>query len=203
MTFCAYSPDAAPLRLVSRQELSTQASGVVRGKDLGPALWMGDFTTIALHNSRASEFEAMLDSLDGVIHSFEASDLRKRYPTAYPTGAFIDSGVLNSVNVNNKALSLRGVPAGYVVSPGDYLSFDYSGSRALHRTVEGATANGSGLTTEFEVRPHIRAGWVLSPDTPVKLKMARGLFTLAKDSRSSKLVSGRHSVITFQAIQYL
>lgn len=189
--------------LISRQEFSRQAGGATRGKDLGPALWNVSYTTGPLPNDDALAYEAKLNSLDGVIFQFEAADLRRPYPRAHPTGSGCSDGVLASVNDNNKALSLSGLTAGQKVSAGDYLSFTYGDNRALHQAMEDVTVDGSGLTAEFEVRPHIRPGWTISPATTVKLKLPRGLFTLAPGSVSSRPNGGLHSVISFQAVQYI
>lgn len=193
--------DQPKFQLVSRQEYSRTAFGTTIGKDLGSAIWSASYTTISLVNDDAVAFEAMLNSLDGVVMAFEASDLRRPYPRNYASGSFNDTGILHSVNANNKALSIGGLDAGFVISVGDYLSFDYSGSRALHQVMETVTANGSGLTAEFEVRPHIRVGWSLS--APIKLKNPRGLFTLMPGSVSSRLNGPVNSVVSFQAVQYL
>lgn len=189
------------LQLVSRQETSTQASGVVRGKDFGSALWQATYTTVPLLLRDALAFEAALNSLDGVINVFEAGDLRARYPRAYPAGVFSDTGVLNSVNANNKALSLKSLPPGFILSAGDYLAFNYGTSRALHQIVESVTADIGGNTTEFEVRPHIRPGFALN--SAVILKNPNGQFTLLPNSVSSALNSKVTCVVTFKAIQYL
>lgn len=190
-------------QLVSRQEQSRLASGITRGKDFGPALWNVSYTTAPIENDDALAYEAALNSLDGVIQAFEASDLRRTMPRMDPTGATYHDGVLLSVNANNKALALSGLVSGQVVSAGDYLSFDYSGNRALHQAMETVTANGSGVTTQFEVRPFIRTGWTLSPTTAVKLKGPKGIFNMVPGSVSSKISNAIYSVITFQAVQSL
>lgn len=189
-------------QLMSRQELSRQADGRTIGKDLGSAIWMVSYTTIPMYNDDALAYEAALNSLDGTVNTFEAADVRRLYPRQYPTGS-CNNGNLASVNANNKALSLSGLAAGQIVSAGDYLSFNYGSSVALHQAVETITANGSGLTGEFEVRPHIRPGWTLSPSTSVKLKLPRGIFTLVPGSVSSKINSSVTSKISFQAVQYI
>src|SRR5664279_857782 len=106
--------------LVSRQEISGQANGVIRGKDLGSALWQASYTTTEMVNADTLAFEAALNSLDGLTNPFEAGDLRNRYPRNYPTGSFTDSGVLATVGSNNKSLSISGLPASFVISAGDY-----------------------------------------------------------------------------------
>jgi hypothetical protein len=186
---------------VPRQEYSRLASGVTIGKDFGSALWFATYVTDVMRNDDAVAYEALLDALDGVIQPFEAFDLRRPNPRLYTDGS-ASNGVLNTVNANNKALSLSGLHAGQVVSTGDYLSFDYAGNRALHRVQETVTANGSGLTVEFEVRPHLRAGWALS--SAVNLKAPRGIFTLVPQSVTPKQASPpTFATLSFQAVQYL
>lgn len=192
----------APLRLVPQQELSTIASGVSIGKDLGPALWFGDFTTVALGNDDALAFEALLNSLDGVVQTFEAYDVRRPYPRAHADGAFTDSATLASVNANNKALALAGLASGFALSVGDYLSFDYGSSRALHQVMEPATVGAGGVTPQFEVRPHIRPGFTAG--AAVRLKKPAGLFTLLPGSVSPPTkVTARTMSLSFKIGQYL
>lgn len=190
-------------QLMFRQEYSRTAYGTTLGKDLGPALWSASYTTAPMYADEALSFEAMLNSLDGVIQQFEAGDLRRVFPKAYPDGDFADTGAIASVNANNKAISMSGLSAGFVISQGDFLAFDYGGSRALHQAVEGATANGSGVTAEFEVRPHIRPGFTLSPATAVRLKNPRGRFALVPGSVSSRVQGGLFTIVSFEAVQVI
>lgn len=190
------------ISLVSRQEFgSRSANGTTYGKDFGSALWHVGFTTGPIANDDAIAYEALLNSLDGVIGSFEAYDMRRAYPRLYPTGTGANNGVLASVNANNKAITLSGLANGQKVSIGDYLSFTYGMSRALHQAVETVTANGSGVTGEFEVRPHLRPGWTLSPATAVTLKAPSGLFSLVPGSVTARASGALHTVISFQAVQ--
>ena len=83
MSFCAFAPGTAPLRLVSRQELSSrEASGKTYAKDFGPALWIGSWTTVLLTNEDAIAFEAMLYSLKAGICG---SRIRDFTPMGYST----------------------------------------------------------------------------------------------------------------------
>jgi hypothetical protein len=203
MSFCGYAPDAVPLRLTSRQESSRTAGGVTVAKDLGPALWFGSYVTTELDLDDMVSFEATLNSLDGSIQTFEAGDMRRPYPKAHASGSFNDTGVLNAVDSNNKAIKISGLDAGFVLSVGDYLSFTYGTNRALHQVMESATANGSGLTPYFEVRPHLRVGWTLSPAISVTLKKPMGVFMLVPGSVNPQMRSGLSGSVAFQAVQYL
>lgn len=188
--------------LVSLQELSRQANGVTRGKDLGSALWFLEYVVSPLEFDDAVTFEALLHSLDGVIEAFGAYDLRRPYPKAHADGAFNDTGTIKTLNVNNKALSLQGLDAGFVLSIGDYLAFDYGdpSSRALHQVMEAVTADGSGDTAEFEVRPHIRDG--AEVDAAVTLKKPSGYFTLQPGPLGPR-TQGLTTAISFKAVQTL
>jgi hypothetical protein len=183
-----------------RQEVSRLADGTMIGKDFGPALWFATYTTEELRNDVALDYAAVLDSLDGVLNLFEAWDLRRPTPRLYTDGSAHD-GVLHSVNANNKAVSLSGLLAGQTVSRGDYMSFTYGSNRALHRFVEGGAADGSGVTPELEVRPHLRPGWTVSQ--AINLKAPRGIFTLIPGSVVPTQTRGTFGVVTFQAGQYL
>lgn len=199
MSFCAYSPSAVPLRLVVRQELSSrEASGKTYAKDFGPALWMGSWTTIPMLNDDAIAFEAMLNSLDGVINLFEGRDLRKPYPRFYPTGTFNDTGKINSIGSNGKSLSLKGLDAGFKLAVGDFLAFNVGTHRALHQVMEAVTASG-GVTAEFEVRPHIWPG--TATDVAVTLKQPSALFSLNPGSISPQMNGGLYTAISFEATQ--
>lgn len=200
MSFCAYAPSAVPLRLMVRQELSSrEASGKTYGKDFGPALWVGSWTTIPLINDDAIAFEAMLNSLDGVVNLFEGSDLRKPYPRNYPTGSFGDTGKINSVGSNGKSLSLKNLDASFKLAVGDFLAFNVGTHRALHQVMEAVTASGSGVTTEFEVRPHIWPG--TATDAAVTLKRPSALFSLNPGSISPQMNGGLYTAISFEATQ--
>lgn len=185
--------------LASRQELSVSAGGGVIGKDLGEALWMAEWTTAPEEFDDAVTFEAMLRSLDGVIGTFTAYDLRRPYPKLYSDGSFTDSGQINAIE-SNKALSLKSLPANFALSVGDYLAFTYNTTeRALHQVVEAVTANGSGLTAAFEVRPHIRAG--AAANAAVTLKKPSAIFGLQVNGMTSSMQDAMFGIMTFKAVQ--
>jgi len=187
--------------LMMRQEYSRTASGVTYGKDLGDPLWTATYTTQPLANDEAVAYEAKLNSLDGVIHPFEAGDLRKTAPRLYPAADFNDVAVIETIGTNNKSISLSGLEAGFVLSVGDFLEFDYGTNRALHQIMESVTADEDGTTTEFEVRPHIRAGAEFG--APVRLKNPSALMALQPGSIKVSASGGIHTVISFGAIQVL
>ena len=201
MSLCYYSAQSEPWELQLRQEYSRTAGGVTIGKDFGTGLWKGGFTTSPLFIDDMVDFEAALNSLDGVINTFEAYDLRRPYPKANPTGAFSDTGTIYAVS-GAKALRLTGLDTAQVISRGDYLSFDYGGNRYLHQAMETVTAI-SGVTPFFEVRPYLKTGLVLSPAIAVKLKKPSAVCTLVAGSIQKRMTDGMYGSVTFQASQVI
>lgn len=183
-------------RLVQRQELSRTAGGQTYGKDLGPALWFADYTTAPLPADVALDFEARLNALNGVIGTFEAYDLRRAYPRAHSDGDFIDGGKINSVN--GAKISLKDLPPGLHLSVGDYVSLEVQGRRVLHQVVEAATADGSGVTAEFEVQPAPWPGTAI--DIAVTLKRPSCRMALLPQSITTR-TAGLHTTISFKAGQ--
>jgi hypothetical protein len=72
---------------------------------------------------------------------------------------------LHSVTEARRELRLFDLPAGYVLSRGDLLSFAYGSDPtryALHRIVVGGVTAGDGITPQLEVVPSVRAGFALN-----------------------------------------
>ena len=142
-------------------EANGTAGGEIMVAELGPMLWIGEVKLGTMANSEASVPEVLLDLLRPPGRSFYAYDTRRPAPFADPTGAILGAATpsITVLNSNNRDLALTGLPAGYVLTRGDYLAFTYGASRALHRMVTASiAANGAGTTTQFEVTPRIRPG---------------------------------------------
>jgi hypothetical protein len=130
---------------------------------LGPVLWTADVTSTPMPHAEAEQFRARFKALDGSSQSFYLFNPLMKYPQADSGGAILGAATvtIDSINVNRKALKLAGLPAGYPLTIGDYFHVDYDSSpyrRALIQIAESTTADGSGVTPEFEVRPHLRPG---------------------------------------------
>lgn len=144
-------------------ETSQMADGTILKASLGASLWRGRLNLVPRTHADAQAIEALVSVLKRPGASFLARDPRRVGPKLDPTGSTLGASTvqINSLNVDNRQISLKGLPAAYVISVGDMLSFTYGSSPtryALHRVVEAATANGSGVTPQFEVTPLIRAG---------------------------------------------
>lgn len=144
-------------------EMSQTGAGEVFTADLGPRLWAGQVTLARRLHTDLAYVEAKLSLMQQAGAGFMAFDPRRTGPAYDPSGAILGAAtvVINSLNSNHRDLTLSGLPAGYVITPGDYLGFSYGSSPvryAMHQVVIGKTANGSGVTTAIEVTPYIRDG---------------------------------------------
>lgn len=173
----ALKASAASFVLEFRDELARDAAGRTYPRELGPPLWRGDIVSADLDNDDAAEVEAIVESLGGSKRPFYVYDPRRPYPRAHAAGNFNDTGTISAMQGGNE-LRLANLDAGFTLSVGDFLAFDYGAapSRALHRVLETVTADGSGLTPFFEVAPHIRTG--ASVGSSVTLKQPSMLATI-------------------------
>ena len=112
-------------------------------------LWRGSLTLYPLRHADARALQAKLHILRGTGASFLVGDMTHK-------GA-IRAGQIRTTNTTTRdILTLQNAPAGLVIVPGDYLAWEYSGRRALHQVVVGATVNGSGVTGNIEIVPPLR-----------------------------------------------
>jgi len=187
-------------KLVSRQEFSRTASGVTIGRDLGPALWQASYTLAPIRHEDVLRVEAKLHSLNGVTRGFYAGDIRGRMPHAYPDGAFNDTGVIASFT--GSTMNLSGLPAGFIITAGDYMEYDYGVGnqlRALLQVVNDVTATGGGVAEGVEFRPFIPTGTPIGG--AVRFKNPRALFTLNTDGYEQTVIDSLFTQLSFSATQ--
>ena len=145
------------------RSFSETGGGAQIAAQRGTRLWHGSVRIDLDRHSAISAIEARLALLEEPGASFLVYDRRKPWPSADPGGLGVQSSTVRiaSLNANNRELTLKGLPSGYVITAGDLMGWTYGASPlryALHRVVTGATANGSGVTGSIEVTPFIRQG---------------------------------------------
>lgn len=156
------------------EALATEETGAgeILMADVGIRLWRLNCSMRPMRYAEAEQFKAKFDVLRYPARSLIAHAMPITYPQSDPDGSILGAAavVLNTVNGNNRELRLSGLPAGYVITPGDVLSWQYGSNPiryAFHRVVVGATADGAGLSGLIEVTPFVRPGYSLG--TAVKL----------------------------------
>jgi hypothetical protein len=147
-------------------ELTPLRSGRIIAADLGPTLWRGKWSLVAVDADAVAEVRAWYASLLS-YQPFYGYDKLREYPRNYINGwgslfvgsnPFAGYATLASVTGGVTA-GLENLPIGFVLKNGDYFSFDYgTDSRALHMVVSGGTADAQGELT-VTVSPAIRTGW--------------------------------------------
>lgn len=165
------APVAMPTMYVAIQEfelqrvdyLSPEASGRIGGVQAGFPLWSVVYTLGRMPDDWSDTWRAFIANLRGQTRRFVGFPLERTLPKAYmETGLPIGfsgaaSGWSETINADGDSeLTLTGLPAGFVLSTGDYIEFRYTATedaiaglewRALVRTVESATASGGGTAT--------------------------------------------------------
>lgn len=181
---------AAPFRLQRFEELSGLGSGQFLSGELAPPLWSASVRLFSAFHDDGLETQALIDTLDGSLHSFLFYDPRTAFPRLDPDGALINGAAptVLSIEADNKSMRLGDLPADYQLSRGDMLAFEYGPGagpvrRTLHRLSGPAVADAAGETAAFEVRPHFEPGAV-----------AGGPVELVKPAAFMRIVPGSLSI---------
>lgn len=173
--------------------------------ELGPPMWRGDCETVPLTIDETDQLMARFDLLDGGQQAFYLHNPQRLGPQSDPTGATLGASVVKvkSVGADNKSLALKGLPAGYALTIGDYVAVDYGtpSRRGFFRLGASGIANGVGETAELELRPHIRPG--ITADCDAYLFKPAAKVVLIDGSADPSPVSTLHNVIRFSVRQTL
>lgn len=196
--------ETASLTIQRQRQFSQAGSGTIYRKDMGPAFWIGNLQSVPLYHADAEQVMALLDSMEDALSSFYVWNPALAYPQADPDGSILGSSTptIHTVNADNKRISITGLPAGYVLTRGDKVAVDYNSpsQRALYRIVDASvTADGSGVTAEFEISPRIRIG-TTAGNTVHLVKPAANMM-IVPGSLSCQTDSGTTSRINFQTIE--
>jgi hypothetical protein len=120
--------------------------------------------TIPLNQAARQAWHAWRAKLRGGLDMFSLYDVTKRNPLNYPTAAAstdISGSWDGTADVTSLAasgvLGLASLPAGYVLSAGDYIGLEESSRYDLYTVASNVTANGSGVAS-VSVLPYLRTG---------------------------------------------
>lgn len=151
--------------LPEQMQQSRTAGGEQLTADMGERLWSGRINLGNLTRTEIGRPEAVIAALRQAGRPFLMYDRRRPNPLLDPTGAILGAASVTilALPTDLREIRLQGLPSGYTLSAGDYLSFSYTTlsitRQALHKVVDTTVvANGSGNTPAFEVVPAIRVG---------------------------------------------
>lgn len=161
---------------------------------IGERLWQGSARLAARYHGDADAISARLALLEEAQGSLLVSVRRQAGPgpIADPSGARLGGAEpkLHSVAANNVELRLNGLPPGYELRDGDYLSFNYGSPVrwAFHQIVVGGIADGTGQTPLMQVVPHIRPGYVTGAAVQLVQPVFKAVLVSASHGNRVKLV---------------
>lgn len=189
-----------------RMELSRTAGGRTYVKELGPALWQMAARSQPLRPNALDHWRARLQALENGLVTFRGYALSRTWPILYPDGSWptgpsfsgLTASVLAIAAARN-TIRVDGLPAGFTFSAGDMLTL---GERDLHRAMEPATADGSGRTPHFEVRPPVWPDVAdVSPGISVRVYRPYCLMALVPGSVATEAGLNGFGSVSFRAIE--
>ena len=149
--------------LLDAYQISETAGGEMLSAAIGNRLWQLEVAIATRSYAEGEQIKAKLDVLrypgrSLLVHSFPLIA-----PQADPKGVQLGSAIprIQSVASNNREITISGLPIGYVLTPGDFLSFTYGSNPtryAMHQIAVGGTANSGGVVT-VEISYFVASGW--------------------------------------------
>ncbi len=145
-------------------ELSGSGDSRIWQAELAAPLWTGDVTLNVGYHDDLKQIAALIRKLHGAQEQFFLYDPLSKYPQLDPTGSILGASAVrvNSVGTGGRTISLRGLPAGYVLTLSDKMQIAYASSPIRNAFLEVSdlivTADGSGATGQFEIFPNVPTG---------------------------------------------
>lgn len=165
-------------RLGAALEMNETGAGELITTDVGERLWRAAVTVAPRGIPAGREQQALVEDLLYAGRSVLLTPAPYTGPQEDLDGSVYTGGSGNAQisSATTNDISLTGMPSGYTLRRGDFLSWTYSSSPtryALHRVSQViGVANGSGAIDDLEVTPFVRspgslAGTAVELFTPV------------------------------------
>lgn len=202
--------------LEPQESFSPEQGGRFTSTELGPPLWTLSIGTTPPSELEYSKWRAWLSSLRGAGRLFYGYDVRRPYPLMYPPatfaeltravsgGAFDGTSTSWSVNTDRDEITIgaasgQELPVGFQLVEGDYIGLKWDTSlRSVHRVLQQANANGSGVGT-YVIEPPVNDD--VPADATINLVKADCLMAVTK--RDPPSAGNRERRISFEARQHL
>lgn len=184
---------------------SRTRGGEVMRAGMGAALWQGECTLGFEQLANTRGMRGLIDMLMDENASFIFSPVDYFGPASDRMGTALTGASVQLVSVasNNRDMTIEGLPAGFVVSFDDLLSFTYGAAPiryGMHRVVTpSAVANAQGRAT-FEVWPRVRPGW--QAGAAIQLKKPR-FKAVMNESEGGAAAGLRLTGMSFTYVQQL
>jgi hypothetical protein len=179
-------------------ELSRSALGVATAQQLAMPIWMADFASAWLPLRDAEALYARFEALHGPILTFHCVPMQRPHPVAW-AGESLTGVLVHEIGVDNQSLRLSGLPAGFVLSAGDYVSIETLSGLELFKVNEGGAATGTGVTPMLVLTDHVRPS--VTAGLAVTLINPPAEMRLVPDSLKSELRNKIQASVSFNAVQ--
>lgn len=147
-----------PLALQRFDEQSGSGDGRFWSARMAPPLWGATYALYSKHGAHAREINAKVYALDGMSKTMLWTDPYYAGPASGMVSG-LEAVKVSAIRADRGALALSGLPAGFVLTAGDFLSIIHASSRYYFGTfAEGGTASSTGTITQKELRPHLPMG---------------------------------------------
>ena len=144
-----------PLALQRFDERSGSGDGRFWSAQLATPLWGATYPLYAQDAAHAREINATAYALDGMSKTLLWADPYYSGPASGMTSG-LGAVTVNGIRQDRGAIALTGMPEGFVLSAGDYLSIAYGSGRIYFGTfAEGGTAGSAGGIGQKELRPYL------------------------------------------------
>ncbi len=191
--------------LADKRGTTGLGSGLVNTYQISPRLWTGSVTIGLNYTTMTRQQAALLRKLQDVSTSFYISDQSALAPAGDPDGTMLGTAtpLVNSLNSNNRELTIKGLPSGYILQRGDLITIDQDHT-ALHEVVSSkVVANSSGVTDWIEVVPHIRPGAAIDDSIYLAPAYCKAMVLPDTVAPATHKAGGLSDAITFDFIQRL
>lgn len=147
----------APMVLTNTSIASRTDDGQVFAASRGVSLWTKKVVMGAMPNRAAAALMARVQVMARSTQTFFAYDLIAITPAADTDGLILGAAtpLVGGLPASLFELVVKGLPAGYVLTAGDFISImTASGRRSLVRVVDDTVAaGGAGWTPPFQIEP--------------------------------------------------
>lgn len=150
--------ERVPLSLQRFDERFGSGDGRFWSAQLATPLWGAAYSLYSKQPSEAREINAKVYALDGMRKTMLWADPYYEGPASGVTSG-LDGVTISGIRADRSAISLGGLPVGFALTPGDYLSVDFGSDRIFFGTfVEGGLADIAGDIGESDVYPYLPLG---------------------------------------------
>lgn len=169
-------------------ETGTRGGKLLRAEYAAPK-WAAEITLVPQMIEDAQRLAAVMRRI-GAYGQFHLFNPARPFPRFDKDGSRISSASVTILAVGGRTLRLSGLPDGYQLAFGDFLSVNYAGgSRALFEVSEYVVASGSGTTPHFEVTPAPKIGMEIGNAVDLRKPAARMMFRSFNPGTSAALMT--------------